>query len=192
MKIYDGKQTSRAKQACLCAMFVALCYVLPVAFHAFGAGAALSPMHLPVLLCGLLCGPLYGAFCGLIGPCISSALSGMPAPTMLVSMIPELIAYGAVSGVLMRVVRTGSTFADLYLSLVPAMLAGRVIGGAAKALFYLSNAKSYSVALWASGYFAETLPGAIIQLAVIPALIFALMKARLIPERYPKESGAEK
>ena len=68
---------SKIKKACICAICIALCYVLPVALHSFGLGSILSPMHIPVLLCGLVCGGFYGAFCGIAGPIVSSILSGM-------------------------------------------------------------------------------------------------------------------
>lgn len=46
---------------------------------------------------------------------------------------------------------------------------------------------TYSVAAWASGYFVTALPGIVIQLVLLPSIVFALMKARLIPARYPEE-----
>ena len=47
---------SSVKKICICAFCVAMCYVLPQAFHLLMLGTAFSPMHLPVLLCGLICG----------------------------------------------------------------------------------------------------------------------------------------
>lgn len=180
------------KRACICALCIALCYVLPLAFHALGAaqgGSAFSPMHIPVLLCGLLCGWPFGLFCGIAGPVLSSALSGMPPATSLISMLPELAVYGFASGLLMRLLRTGSTTADLYLSMLPAMLLGRVAGGVAKALFYLGTREAYSLSIWAAAYFVETLPGTVIQLVLLPSLALLLMKARLVPQRYPDVKG---
>ena len=55
----------RMVSAALC---VALCVVLPIAFHAVpNAGSVFLPMHIPVLLCGLVCGWHYGFLCGLLG-----------------------------------------------------------------------------------------------------------------------------
>ena len=45
---------SHTKNLVLTAFCIALCIVLPMAFHAIGAGATFLPMHIPVLLCGLL------------------------------------------------------------------------------------------------------------------------------------------
>ena len=175
---------SSVKRATITAACMALCYVLPLAFHAVGLGAAFSPLHLPVLLCGLLCGWPYGLFCGIAGPGISSLLGGMPAAVQLIYMIPELAVYGFSAGLLFSKIRTGHLLPDLYLSLVPAMLLGRIVGGAAQAIFYLSTARTYSISLWAGSYLLKTLPGAAIHLIVLPLLVLALMRSGLIPKRY--------
>ena len=152
---------STSKKACISALCAALCCVLPQAVHPLGLGGALSPMHLPVLLCGLLCGWGWGGACGVFGPLLSCLVTGMPGPAKLVSMIPELAAYGLLAGALLGLWRTGRLYPDLYLALLPAMVLGRVAGGAAQALFLLSGAQSWSVSLWVSSYFIETLPGAV-------------------------------
>lgn len=186
------RNISHIKGICICAICIALCYVLPLAFHAFGLGTAFSPMHIPVLLCGLLCGGGYGALCGLIGPVLSSVLSGMPPPTGLVTMLPELCVYGLVGGLLLRFVRTKNTYLDLYIALSCAMLAGRVVGGIAKVLFYfsgLSGQDSLTLSMLFSSYFVSCLPGILVHLLLLPTLVFVLMKARLVPERYPQRKG---
>lgn len=182
---------SSVKKLCICALCVALCVAMPQAFHLAGLGNAFSPMHLPVLLCGLVCGWPYGAVCGVAGPLLSSALTSMPPAAGLVGMVPELCAYGLFSGLLLKLIRTGKTFADLYLALVPAMLLGRVAGGVAKAVTFLAQAKGYSIAAWVSSYLVGTLPAIVMQLIVLPALVVLLMRAGAIPPRYPKTAAAE-
>lgn len=177
------------KKICICAICVALCYGLPLAFHGLALGSALSPIHLPILLCGLVCGWPYGAICGIVGPVLSSLLSSMPAAVKLIYMVPELCIYGLACGLFMGVIRTGRTLADLYLSLLPSLLLGRVARGVARALLYLSTAQEYSIALWASSYLVGTLPAIVLQLIVLPPLVLALAQARLIPMRYPKRKG---
>lgn len=178
------KKMSSVKQATITALCIALCYVLPVVFHATGLGSAFSPMHIPVLLCGLVCGSGYGIFCGIAGPVLSSVLSGMPTVTQLIYFVPELIVYGFVTGLMMKLVRTKKLVADLYISLAVAMLAGRLVGGIAEALFYLGSGQAFTLAAVAAGYFVTTIPGIICHLIVIPILVTTLMKARLIPNRY--------
>lgn len=47
-------QMSQVKRAMITAVCIALCVVLPMAFHSIqNAGAIFCPMHIPVLLCGL-------------------------------------------------------------------------------------------------------------------------------------------
>lgn len=181
---------SSVKTASICGICIALCYVLPMAFHALGLGSVFSPMHIPVLLCGLICGPFYGGFCGLAGPVLSSVLSGMPSPTGLITMVPELLAYGAVTGLLARRIRTGRLVLDLYLSLVPAMILGRVVGGIAKALFvrFLASGQTFSLSVWAVSYFVTSLPGILVHLVLLPLLVVTLVKARVIPGPYLKKA----
>lgn len=175
------------RRVSLCAMCIALCYVLPIAFHAVGIGGVLSPMHIPVLLCGIICGGGAGALCGIIGPVLSSLLSGMPPLPMLVRMIPELCAYGLVAGLAAGHIRTGRAGWDIYGALALAMVVGRIVGGIATAIFYMVTSGVYSLALWFTGYFVESIPGIAAHLILVPALVFALERARLIPARYPKQ-----
>ena len=175
---------SSSKRTTLCAACIALCYVLPIAFHSIGLGSALSPMHIPVLLCGLICGGGAGILCGLIGPVLSSLLSGMPPVLMLVRMIPELCTYGLVAGIAMKRLHTGSGAKDVYISMIGAMVAGRIVGGIATAVFFAVTSGVYSVGLWFTSYFVEAIPGIVVHLVVVPVLYFALQKARLIPNRY--------
>lgn len=181
----------RTKRMILSALCVALCYVLPVAFHAVGLGGVLSPMHIPVLLCGLVCGGGWGFLCGILGPVVSSLLSSMPPLIMLPRMIPELCAYGLVGGLAMRYVRTGKLTADMYISLSVSMLAGRIVGGLATAVFYMVTVApgGYSVALWLTSYFVESIPGIVAHLILVPLLVLALEKGKMIPIRYPKGVG---
>lgn len=180
------KMTSITK-CTVTAVCMALCVVLPIALHAIpNAGKLLSPMHIPVLLCGLVCGWQYGLVCGLAGPVLSSLLTSMPpmgTPT-LYGMIIELAVYGLVTGLMMRFIHTKSQTADLYISLVASMLAGRVVGGLSKALFF--SAGSYTFSAWASAYFTAGLPGIVIHLILVPVLYLALCKAHLMPARYAK------
>ena len=179
-------KTSSARRITICAVCIALCYVLPIAFHAVGLGSILSPMHIPVLLCGLVCGGGYGLICGIAGPLLSSLLSGMPSATGLIFMVPELAVYGLISGLAMRFIRTNNLCIDTYVALVLAMVLGRVAGGIASALFYMGNGGTFGIAMWASSYFVGTLPGIICHLILIPLLVLTLTKAKILPARYPQ------
>ena len=130
-KLFQNK-LSHIKCLTFTAVCLALCVVLPLALHAIpDAGTLLSPMHLPVLLCGLICGWPYGLICGLLGPVLSSAITGMPPAAYMPPMIVELAVYGFVSGLLMQLICTKNLYADMYISLLVAMLLGRIVAGAA-------------------------------------------------------------
>ncbi len=167
------------------AVCIALCMVLPFAFHAIPNGGTLfSPMHLPVLLCGAVCGPQYGLICGLVGPLLSSILTGMPGMGHLPGMMVELAVYGLVSGLVMRFLHTGKQVADLYISLLAAMLSGRILAGIARALIF--TAGEYSLKIWASAYFVSCFPAIVLQLVLIPILYVALQRAGLVTNRNKK------
>ena len=173
---------SPIKRLTLTALCIALCVVVPMAFHVIpNAGAVMLPMHIPVLLCGLVCGWQYGLLCGILGPLVSSVMTGMPPAAMLPGMMVECGMYGCVCGLLMERIRTGSLYADLYICLPAAMLAGRVISGVVKALI-LTPGLSFTA--WATASFVTALPGISIQLILLPTLIVALTRASLIPGRY--------
>ena len=179
---------SSIKRICICAICTALCYVLPLAFHTVGLGSVLSPMHIPVLLCGLVCGGFYGGFCGIAGPILSSVLSGMPPATALITMLPELFVYGVVTGLMMKRVHTGKYTADLYISLITAMVLGRIAAGIAKVLYItlFAAGDSFTIGLWLSSYFISGFPGIAAHLILLPLLALTLTKARIIPSRYPQ------
>ena len=179
------QKMSNVKKSIITAVCIALCYVIPLMFHGIqNAGSIFCPMHIPVFICGLICGWQYGLLCGIAGPALSSALSGMPPVAILPSMMVELAAYGTAAGLMMKLVRTKSTYADLYISLIVAIVCGRVLAGLAKALIFARG--SYSMSAWIAGSVVTSRPGTVIQLVFIPTIVFALMKSHLIPERYPK------
>lgn len=164
------------------AVCIALCVILPFAFHLIpNGGTLLSPMHLPTLLCGIVCGPFYGLLCGLLGPLLSSFITGMPAMAYLPTMMIELAIYGLVTGLMMLFVHTGKQLADLYISLLTAMLSGRIVTGLLRAMLFTPG--EYSIKAWVSGYFVSCFPAILMQLILIPILYVALQNAGLAPKR---------
>ena len=182
------KKKLSVKSVCICAICIALCYVLPIAFHSLGLGSVLSPMHIPVLLGGLTCGGFYGLLCGIMGPVLSSLLSGMPPAMALITMLPELMVYGLAGGLMMKAVHTGKLLADVYISQTVAMVLGRIVGGIAKALFVtlIATDQTFGLGIWATSYFVTAFPGIVLHLLLVPALVTTLMTARVLPARYPK------
>ena len=173
---------SRVKKLVFTAVCIALCVVLPLAFHAVqNGGQIFLPMHIPVLLCGLVCGWPWGMICGMLGPVLSSAITAMPPAPVLPSMTAELTVYGLVSGLMMRYVRTGHLTADLYISLISAMALGRFLSGLAKSLIFSPGTAPFA---WVTTSLVTGIPGICIQLVLIPLLVCTLIRARLLPSRY--------
>lgn len=180
---------SYSKRIVLSAACAALCVVLPLAFHAIpNGGNIFLPMHLPVLLCGLMCSWPYGLICGLLGPALSSLITGMPPAAYLPPMMLECAVYGCTSGAMMELVHTKKTYLDLYIATVTAMLLGRVVAGIAKSLIFAPGTPIFA---WVTTSLIEGIPGIVIQLVLLPTIVFALTRARLLPQRYPKEISHE-
>ena len=170
----------------LAALFTALCVVLPVAMHIIpDAGTVFLPMHIPVLMCGLICGVPYGFLCGLLGPALSCLLTGMPSMVVLPAMMVECATYGAVAGLVLKFLRTKNLTADLYIALIAAMIAGRVVSGIAKALIFTPG---ITMTAWVTASFVTALPGIAIQLLLIPQLVRLLTKAQYLPVRYAQKA----
>lgn len=163
----------------LTAMCVAIGVVLPIACHSIpNAGNVLLPMHIPVLLCGLACGWYYGLGCGVLTPLLSSLFTGMPPMAYLPSMLCELAVYGLISGLMAKYIHTGKRMVDLYFQLIAAMLAGRIVYGLLNALIF--SAGSYSFSAFFAAAFVTALPGIVIQLVLLPAVVLLLEKAHVI------------
>jgi hypothetical protein len=84
---------------------------------------------------------------------------------------------------MMRYVRTGRLLPDLYISMLAAMVLGRTVSGLAKALIFTPGIAPFA---WVTTSLVAGIPGIVIQLVLMPLLIFTLTRARLIPVRYPK------
>ena len=110
------------------AMCLALCLVLPFLTGQIPqVGSMLLPMHIPVLLCGFLCGGGWGAAVGITAPLLRHVLFSMPPAPTCYSMAVELAVYGLVVGLLYK--RLGKGVRSIYISLICAMVAGRVAWG---------------------------------------------------------------
>ena len=176
------RSNQHIKNMVVAALMLALAYILPnFTGNIPQIGSMLLPMHLPVLLCGFLCGGPWGAVVGFIAPLMRSAMLGMPPmfPTA-VSMAFELAVYGLMTGFLYR--RLPKNLGGIYASLIGAMLMGRVVWGVVRALMTLAGNSTFTFSAFIAGAFTTAIPGIILQLVVIPVLVLALQKARLIPQ----------
>ena len=129
------KRHNRLLRLILAAFFLALAFVLPFLTGQIPEiGSMLSPMHIPVLLCGFICGWPWGLVIGFIAPMLRSLTLGMPPlfPTA-VCMAFELAAYGAISGLMHKILPRKKPY--IYCSLLTAMIVGRLVWGAAMYVF---------------------------------------------------------
>jgi len=172
------------KHLVLTALFLALGIVLPFLTGQIPEiGSMLLPMHLPVLLCGFVCGWPYGLAVGFITPLLRSLLFGMPPMfPKAVAMAFELAAYGALAGLFYRLLPLKNTL-RIYLSLIGSMLGGRIVYGLVCIPLMGLARVPYSFAIFFTSAFTEALPGIVVQLLLIPALLLALQKAHLIEEK---------
>ncbi len=172
------KKVNQTRKITLTAIFIALCVVLPLAFHLVpNAGTIFLPMHIPILLCGMLCGWQYGAACGLLGPLLSNLLTSMPALAYLPIMMIECSIYGLISGLTLRHLHSGKIYLDLYLALIAAMICGRIASGIAKAVLF---AGGLTLRDWVISGFVTSFPGILIQLALLPSIVYFLNKSGIV------------
>lgn len=170
------------KKLVLSGVFLALALLLPfVTGQIPQIGAALAPMHIPVLLCGFVCGWPFGLVVGFIAPLLRFMLFGMPPifPTGI-AMAFELATYGALTGIFYRLFPKKTSY--LYASLLLSMAAGRVVWGAVRFVLAGLTQSAFSFAMFAAGAFVAALPGIILHIAIIPILVIALRRARLMPD----------
>jgi riboflavin transporter FmnP len=168
------------KNLVLSGLFLALGLVMPFLTGQIpGIGSKLLPMHIPVLLAGFVCGWPYGLAVGLIVPIFRSMLFGMPpmVPTAA-AMAFELAAYGFVSGLLYKLMPKKNAY--IYGALIVSMICGRIIWGFASLLLYGLRGNAFTWQMFMAGAFINAIPGIIIQLVIIPIIIIALQRARLI------------
>lgn len=163
------------------AVCLALALILPfLTGNDFRLGNMLCLMHIPVLLCGVLCGWEYGAMVGLVAPLLRFVLFSRPPLLTAIPMAPELLVYGLVIGLLYKAMPKKLGY--LFPTLIIAMICGRIAGGAAKiVLLGLGYLEGYSLSAWFSAYFTVAIPGIILQLVLIPIIVTALKKAKLVP-----------
>ena len=184
----NTKQTTQ--NFVLAAMFMALGLVLPfLTGQIQQIGNMLLPMHLPVLVCGLICGWQYGAVVGFVLPLLRFALFGIPPLyPMGISMAFELAAYGFLVGWLYSHSRW-QCIISLYRCLLAAMVGGRLVWGAVRVLLSGVAGQAFTWEMFLSGALLTAIPGIVLQLTLIPALMLALDRTGLVKFRRAEPKG---
>ena len=168
------KPSNRLQKLVLSALFLALAYVMPFLTGQIPEiGSKLCPLHIPVLLCGFVCGPIWGALVGFVAPLFRALTLGVPVLfPKAVCMAFELAAYGAVTGLMHRLLPRKKPY--IYLSLLTAMVAGRLIWGAAMYVCMGIKGGAFTLAAFVAGAFTNAIPGIVIQIILIPILVMLL------------------
>ena len=147
-------------------LLIALALVLPMAFHLTGV-------------------PQPGqVFVGLFSPIISSVLTGMPAVGRLPFMMIELAVYGLVSGLMYNTFKFNKKKMGTYISLLTAMLCGRIVY--AISLFVAVNLMGIQCGgpIAAVTATVSGVPGIIIQVLIIPPVVYALERSGYIDRHF--------
>ena len=171
---------NRIVKITLSGMFLGLALVLPFLTGQIPEiGSMLCPMHIPVLLCGYLCGGTWGLIVGLMAPLLRSMIFGMPPmfPTAF-CMAFELAIYGLSAGVLYRMLPKKKS--TLFVSLVLAMIAGRIVWGLAMFVCVGFDTGSFGFTAFVAGALTNALPGIVLQLVLIPVLVLLIHKNKYL------------
>ena len=164
-----------AKKLTLAALFLAIGLILPFFTGQIREiGTKLLPMHIPVMLCGIVCGWKYGLLIGFITPLLRSFLFSMPIPIKAIGMAFELATYGFIIGILYY--RLVHKKFRIYISLLAAMIAGRIIWGIVSIIICGVTDSAFTWQMFLGGALLNAIPGIILQLVLIPTLMIALEK----------------
>jgi niacin transporter len=135
-------------------------------------------MHIFVLLAGLLFGWRAGLIIGLLTPLASNIISGMPILRILPQIMVELSTYGFMAGILREKFNL-----RVIWSIIVTMIVGRLTLFLVILVTFLIIGESYSplgvetspvLSLWA--VIRQGWPGIVLQLVLIPPLIWLLSK----------------
>ena len=105
-----------------------------------------------------------------------------------IAMSFELATYGLVVGALYAHSRWKCIIA-LYRSLLIAMVAGRLVWGVAEIVLLGLGGQAFTWKLFLSGALLTAIPGIILQLVFIPALMIALDRTGLV--RFSKKTAPD-
>ncbi len=172
-----NENATRIQKLTLAAVCLALCLALPfLTANIPEIGNALCPMHIPVFLCAFVCGPWWAMGVGAMAPLVRFLLVGMPPlfPTGL-AMCFELAAYGLIAGLMYA--RLPKKTQYIYVSLLCAMLGGRIVWGVARVLMSGVSGAAFTWATFMAGAFTNAIPGMVVHVLLIPVIVLALRRA---------------
>ena len=179
------KRKNKILKMVLSALFLAIACALPeLTMRIPELGSMLCPMHIPILLCGFICGWKWGGGVGIVAPLLRSLMTGGAAPVffpMAICMAFELAAYGAVSGLMHRLLPRKKPY--VYCSLLTAMIAGRLIWGMSMFICLGLSGTNFTFSAFLAGAFINAIPGIIIQIVLVPITVILLDNSKILSLR---------
>lgn len=176
---YRSSGTLRLRQLVVSALFLAIAFVLPfLTGQIQQIGNMFCPMHLPVMLCGFVCGWPWGLAVGIIAPIMRSLILGMPPMISAIPMAVELAVYGACTGLLYKLMPKKTLF--LYVNLLCSMIAGRAVWGLFSAVLAGVRGTPFGLEIFFTQAVANAIPGIILQIILVPVIVMALRKGKLM------------
>ncbi len=175
-------KNNSTKALTLTAMFLAMGFILPMFTGQIPQiGSMLLPMHIPVFLCALVCGPIYGAPMAFALPLLRSLIFARPNMyPEAVSIAFEMATYAIVAGLIYRHSKW-QCIRSLYRSLISAMIAGRAVRCIVQLSLMGISGMKFSFAGFFSAVIVAGIPGIILQLVTVPAVMLMLHKTKLVP-----------
>lgn len=161
----------RLRAMVLSAAITGLSLTLPMVFHAVGLGNKFLPLLLPLLVAGFLLPPRWALLTGTLAPLLSAVLTGMPPLYPPIAL--ALAAEGAVLGGTASLIY-GAGRRNLWLALIPAVLAGRLT--ALLATWWIARTVGLPGGLAAATVVVQGLPGVALQLVATPIAVSQLRR----------------
>lgn len=169
---------SKLNKLVISSILMSLGIVLALVVHAtlgILGGQMFLPLHFPIMFIGFLCGMRYGIICGILLPLLNFVLFGRPPFPSNVAMALELLTYGGIVGLFRNKINP-------IFTLLIAIFAGRVVNLFSTLTICGINNSPFAITSFLSMNFVTGLSGIVIQLILIPSVIYALYKAELIEE----------
>ncbi len=180
-KEYNMQLKEQTQQLVLTAMFLAIGIILPFLFGQIPQiGSMLLPMHIPVFLCAFICGWRYGVPMAIILPLLRSLLFSRPnLYPEAISIAFEMATYAFVAGYLYSHSKWKCTKA-LYRCMLIAMVSGRIVRIIIQLFLLGISGKSFLFGVIFWGVVIAGIPGIILQLFIIPAVMVLLNRTKLV------------
>ncbi len=180
--IHRDRQQTITRHLTISALLLALAFVLPfLTGQVPQIGSMLSPMHIPAILAGFLLPFPWAAGVAFVMPLLRSLIFTIPPMLpMALTMAFELLTYALLVALIAP--KHAKNWAGILLTMLIAMVGGRIVYAIAN--FFILNAMGmpFSLPTVFKALTIGGLPGIILHLVIIPPIVLALRRARIIKD----------